>query len=156
VFLAVNLITDTNNMEVILMKRHVFLFTLLSLCLVGVMILSGCGDGDDDNGTTPSVLYDVSGTWNVGSVGLGNLVLILAQDASGNITGTALRGGDGGTVTSGSNTNNSITITILFVDQMTLILTGTVRDADNMDGTYQSYYDPNAVDTDVWSATRGS
>jgi hypothetical protein len=141
-------------MEVILMKRHIFLFTLLSLCLVGAMILSGCGDGDDS--TTPTTLYDVTGTWEVGAVGLGNLVLILTQDASGNITGTALRGGDGGVVTSGSNTNNSITITILFDDQQTLILTGTVRDANNMDGTYQSYYDPNAVDTDVWSATRGS
>lgn len=136
------------------MKRNVCLLTLLSLCLTFALILPGCGD--DDDSTSPATLYDATGTWEVGAVGLGNLVLILIQDASGNITGTALRGGDSGTVTSGSNTNNSITITILFVDQMTLILTGTVRDADNMDGTYQSYYDPNAVDTDVWSATRGS
>jgi hypothetical protein len=150
-------------MEELVMKRNLAVFTLLSLCLVAIMVFSvSCGDDDDDdNGTSPTTLFDVTGTWEASGPGLGLWVLHLVQDAQGNITGTVDRasaagGWDNGTVTSGSNTNNNITINILFDDQMTLELTGTASDANNMSGTYRSYYDPNSVDTDVWSATRSA
>ena len=145
------------------MKRNAVVFTLLSLCLVTIMMFSsGCGDGDGNGGTSPSATpVDVTGTWEASGPGLGLWVMNLIQDAQGNITGTVDRasaagGTDNGTVTSGLNSNNNITITILFDDQMTLELTGVASDANNMSGTYRSYYDPNAVDTDAWSATRST
>ena len=143
------------------MKRNIVVFILLSLCLVAVMMFSSsCGDGDGDGGTSPSTTpVDVTGTWEVSGPGLGLTVLHLIQDANGNITGTVDRavpsgGYDYGAVTSGSNINNNITITIVFDDLQTLELTGIASDANNMNGTYRSYYDPSAVDTDAWSATR--
>ena len=145
------------------MKRTVFLFTLLSLCLVFAMILPGCGDGDDDGDSSPSELYNATGTWNVGwapGANMGMLVLYLTQDASGTITGTVERatltgGWDPGTITSGSNVNNAITITILMSDQMTIILEGTITDANNMSGSSRNYYgNPNTADTADWAATK--
>ncbi len=147
------------------MKRNVFILALLSLCLVAVMVFSSsCGDGGGDGGTSPTQLFDVTGTWEVGwgpGANMGNLVLHLTQDANGNITGNVERsvpgGYDRGTITSGLNANNAITITILFDDQQTLILEGTVTGANNMGGTSRNYYgDPNTADTADWAATKSS
>lgn len=146
------------------MKRNIIVFSLLSLCLVAIMLFASCNGGDDGD-SSPSVLYDATGTWEVGwapGADMGMLVLYLTQDAGGNITGTVERatiagGWDTGTITSGSNVNNAITITILFEDQMTLILEGTITDANNMSGSSRNYYgDPNTADTADWAATKVS
>lgn len=134
------------------MKRNVFLSTLLSLCLVFAVILPGCGDDDDDNGTTPSVLYDVTGTWEVGAPGL-VLVLQLTQNADGTITGTAVRTGDTVALT-GTNINNNITLSIVFAPDDFINMTGIVEDENNMSGTLTTQ--TTVGYTDPWTATRSS
>lgn len=143
------------------MKKKSFLLMLLSLCLAFVMVFAiGCGDDDGDGDVTgPTTLIDVTGDWEISGPGLGLNVLHLVQDTQGNITGTVDRavatgGWDNGTVTSGSNVNNTINITIVYDDGMTLELTGVLSDANTVSGTYRSYYDPSAVDTDAWSGGR--
>lgn len=143
------------------MKKRSWLLLLLSLSLVlSLVLLGGCGDDDDDDDvTTPSTLIDVTGNWEFSGSGMGLMVLHLTQAANGNISGnvdraSAAGGTDTGTITTGSNVNNAITLTIVFDDSQTLELTGTVTDANTMSGTYRSYYDPAAVDTDAWTATR--
>ena len=151
-------------MEVVLMKRNIVVLSLLSLCLVAIMIFASCNGGGSSS-TTPTTLYDATGTWEVGwapGANMGMLRLFLTQDANGNITGTVERatltgGWDAGTITSGSNVNNAITITILMSDQMTIILEGTITDASNMSGSSRNYYgDPNTADTADWAATKSS
>lgn len=141
--------------------KKTWLHLLLSLFLaISLLLLGGCSDDDDDNDvTTPTTRFDVTGDWGLSGPGLGLIVLHLVQDGNGNITGTVDRantagGTDTGNITAGSNVNNTINITILFADNMTLELTGTVTDANTMSGTYRSYYDPSAVDEAAWSATR--
>jgi hypothetical protein len=143
------------------MKRNVLTRVLLSLCLVTLTIFASCNSGGSSS-TTPTTLYDVTGTWFVGkSSGASNVVLHLTQDAQGNITGTVDRsvssgGHDTGTIISGSNVNNTINIHALF-GTMHYIFEGTVRDADNMDGTLTSYYEPkeqNQVYEEAFTATR--
>ena len=145
------------------MKRNIIVLSLLSLCLVAIMLFASCNDGGGSSSTTPSVLYDATGTWNVGwapGANMGMLRLFLTQDANGNITGTVERatltgGWDPGTITSGSNVNNAITITILMSDQMTIILDGTITDANNMSGSSRNYYgDPNTADSADWAAAK--
>jgi hypothetical protein len=145
------------------MKRNIIVLSLLSLCLVAIMLFASCNGGDGDGDSSPSELYNATGTWNVGwapGANMGMLVLYLTQDASGTITGTVERatltgGWDPGTITSGSNVNNAITITILMSDQMTIILEGTITDANNMSGSSRNYYgDPNTADTADWAATK--
>ncbi len=132
------------------MKRHVFL-ALLGLA-VFVAILTGCSNGSSSS--SPSTLYDVTGDWEVAAVGMGNLVFHLNQNAQGAISGTVDRsvvgGSDNGTITGGSNTNNNITINITFDDGMTATFTGTVTDANNMNGRYTD----SQNGSDAWSATR--
>ena len=145
------------------MKRNLIVLSLLSLCLVAIMLFASCNGDGGSSSTTPSVLYDATGQWLVGwapGANMGMLRLFLTQDASGTITGTVERatltgGWDPGTITSGSNVNNAITITILMSDQMTIILDGTITDADNMSGSSRNYYgDPNTADTADWAATK--
>ena len=142
------------------MKKRSWLVLLLSLSLLfSLVFVGGCGDDDDDDVTTPSTLIDVTGDWNFSGSGMGLVVLHLTQAASGNISGTVDRAttegtSDTGNITSGSNVNNAINITIVFADGMTLELTGTVTSANAMSGTYRSYYDPAAVSQDAWTATR--
>ena len=147
------------------MKRNLIVLSLLSLCLVAIMLFASCNGGGGSSSTTPSVLYDATGTWQVGwapGANMGMLVLFLTQDAGGNITGTVERatatgGWDPGTITSGSNVNNVITITILMSDQMTIILEGRITDANNMSGSSRNYYgDPNTADTADWAAAKSS
>ena len=143
------------------MKRNVFKLVVLSLGLVTMMIFASCnGGGGGSSSTTPTTLYDVTGTWEVGTTSTQNLVLHLTQDGQGNITGTVDRsvasgGYDYGTVISGSNVNNTINIHVLFATQH-YIFDGTVTDATNMSGTLTSYYEPkeqNRVYEDAFSAT---
>lgn len=141
------------------MKKKSFLLMLLSLCLALTMVFAvSCGDDDDDSPTTPTTPINVTGTWEISGPGLGLNVLHLVQTGQ-TITGTVDRavaagGWDYGAITAGSNVNNTISITIVYDDMMTLELTGTLSDANTVSGTYRSYYDPSAVDTDSWTGTR--
>ena len=137
------------------MKKGLWLFLLLSLvCVCMMMGFTGCSSSSSSS-TSPSTPVDVTGDWEVAAVGWGNLVYHLTQDAQGNITGTIDRsaadgGTDTGTVTSGSNVDNNITINAVFDDGMTLSLTGRASDANNMSGTYTD----SQGSSDAWSATR--
>ena len=134
------------------MKSKSLTLLLFSLGLIAIMMLSGCGGSSSS--TSPSTTpVDVTGTWNVGSDGLGALVLTLAQDVNGNITGTATRTADAGTIT-GSNISNNITLTITFPDGMILTMTGVVSDNNNMSGTYNDNWGQS--NNAAWSATRAS
>ena len=147
-------------MEVLPMKRNVLTLILLSLCLVMLTIFASCNGGGSSS-TTPTTLYDVTGTWYIGtSGGSTNLVLYLTQDAQGNITGTLARGtsigADTGPIISGSNVNNQVNIHVTFATEH-YIFEGTVKDEDNMGGILTSYYEPrdqNTVYEEGWNATR--
>ena len=149
------------------MKRNLIVLSLLSLCLVAIMLFASCNGGGGSSSTTPSVLYDATGTWEVGwapGANMAMLVLFLTQDANGTITGRverALPGGAGwdkGDIQPGSsNINNNLTIRILMEDQMTIILEGTITDANNMNGSSRSYYNETDVPgTADWAATKAS
>jgi hypothetical protein len=147
-------------MEELTMKKNVFKLVVLSFGLVMMMIFASCNDGGGSSSTTPTVLYDVTGTWEVGTTGTQNLVLHLTQDGQGNITGTVDRsvasgGYDYGTIISGSNVDNTINIHATFATEH-YIFDGAVTDATNMSGTITSYYEPkeqNRVYEDPFTAT---
>jgi hypothetical protein len=133
------------------MKKHVWIAIILSVCLVCMLTLGGCksSSDDDDNGTTtPVTLYDVTGTWMISAPGLA-VVWTLTQDAGGNITGTAARTADTGTIT-GTNVNNAITIDVTYQDA-TAQFTGNVQNENLMSGTYSDSYGTTG---EVWSGVR--
>lgn len=143
------------------MKKKTFLLMLLSLCLALTMVFAvGCGDDDDDDDDDPtgpiSTPVDVTGRWEISGPGLGLNVLHLTQTGQ-TITGTVDRaapggGWDNGEITSGSNINNVVNITIVYDDMQTLELTGNITSATHIEGTYRSYYDPaEGVDEGAWS-----
>lgn len=142
------------------MERRTILRTLLVCSLMVMVGMTGCGgDDDDDSPTTPTTPYSVTGRWEVARTsGWAYLVLNLTQTGQ-NITGTVERaalsgaGNDGGTITSGTNVNNVITITIQYDDMQNNVLTGTITNATTMGGTFTSFY-PNETPSasEVWGA----
>jgi len=139
------------------MKRRNTLFTLVTLSLATIFLLTSCGGGSSS--TTPTVVNCIlTGNWAVASPAFQLLVLHLVQVAQA-VTGTADRanmagGTDNGNVTAGSNVNGTFSITIVFDDTQNLVLNGTCTSANDLSGTTSSFYPGNPADTDAFTATR--
>jgi hypothetical protein len=125
------------------MKKTIILALIMSLCVLG---LTACSESSSSS--SPSVLINITGTWEVGAPGLA-VVWTITQDGNGNLTGTAARTGDVGILT-GTNNNNTINIHVVYSDA-TVDFTGTVVDNDNMNGTYSDSYGTTGEN---WAATR--
>ncbi len=142
------------------MKRRL-VFSILVVCGLSLMlVLTGCKKSSSS--TSPGTLYSLTGTWQFSpNADWAYLILYLTQSGQ-NVTGTADRaapaggGHDTGTVTSGTNIDNQVTITVQFEDMQILELSGTLTGDAAMNGKTRSYY-PGDTPQDyyeVWSATK--
>lgn len=135
------------------MTKRIWLLTLLSMLLVGLVVIAGCGGDDDDD----PVGLNLTGTWTIVAVGYPNMTAVLTHTGT-TITGTVttvpayatgITGFTNGP--SGTTRPREVTLVVTFSDGMVGTFTGTVSDDNTrMSGTYQNTQNQS----DSWSATK--
>jgi hypothetical protein len=96
-----------SSMEVSMMKNNSLVVAVFSLCVMTVLMMSGCGSESSSSSTSPTTVIDVTGAWNLALESYPPMTLNLTQDANGNITGT-VRVDSAKTITVTGSTNTPL------------------------------------------------
>lgn len=139
------------------MKLKKLTWMVLMFLLMGMIVFSGCGDGDDSP-TSPGNPLDVSGTWTIHATGYSIMTAVLTHTGT-TITGTVSTPDNtaetiSGTTeaAAGTTTSRKVILDVKFLDWMgSITMTGTVSDDNtSMSGNYVD----NSGGVGTWTATR--